>query len=159
MSSPSASPAAQETITIVVADDHHVVRSGLRLLLESEEGFAVVAEAADADAALRTVLGYKPTVLVLDLNMPGSVTSLDAIPRVPERSPATSVVVLTMQEDPSFARTALQQGARGYVLKDSANAELVEAVRPAAARAPYLAPPPWGGPGGGPPAPARAPAA
>ena len=140
MSSPSASPAAQETITIVVADDHHVVRSGLRLLLEGEEGFEVVAEAADADAALRTVLGYKPTVLVLDLNMPGSVTSLDAIPRVPERSPATSVVVLTMQEDPSFARTALQQGARGYVLKDSANAELVEAVRRAAAGETYLAP-------------------
>src|SRR5919199_940742 len=140
MSSPSASPAAQETITIVVADDHHVVRSGLRLLLEGEEGFEVVAEAADADAALRTVLGYKPTVLVLDLNMPGSLTSLDAIPRVPERSPGTSVVVLTMQEDPSFARTALQRGARGYVLKDSANAELVEAVRRAAAGETYLAP-------------------
>ena len=140
MSSPSASPAAQETITIVVADDHHVVRSGLRLLLEGEEGFEVVAEAADADAALRSVLGYKPTVLVLDLNMPGSLTSLDAIPRVPERSPATSVVVLTMQEDPSFARTALQRGARGYVLKDSANAELVEAVRRAAAGETYLAP-------------------
>ena len=140
MSSPSASPAAEETITIVVADDHHVVRSGLRLLLEGEEGFEVVAEAADADAALRTVLGYKPTVLVLDLNMPGSLTSLDAIPRVPERSPGTSVVVLTMQEDPSFARTALQRGARGYVLKDSANAELVEAVRRAAAGETYLAP-------------------
>jgi two-component system, NarL family, response regulator NreC len=139
MSSPPES-SAEPTITIVVADDHHVVRSGLRLLLEVEEGFEVVAEAADADSALRTVLGYKPTVLVLDLNMPGDVTSLDAIPRVPERSPGTSVVVLTMQEDPSFARTALQAGARGYVLKDSADAELVEAVRRAAAGETYLAP-------------------
>jgi len=140
MSSPAESPVAAETITIVVADDHHVVRSGLRLLLEVEEDFAVVAEAADADSALRSVLGYKPTVLVLDLNMPGDLTSLDAIPQVSERSPGTSVVVLTMQEDPSFARTALQAGARGYVLKDSANTELVAAVRRAAAGETYLAP-------------------
>ena len=140
MSSPAESSVATDTITIVVADDHLVVRSGLRLLLEVEGGFSVVAEAADADSALRSVLGYKPTVLVLDLNMPGDLTSLDAIPQVSERSPGTSVVVLTMQEDPSFARTALQAGARGYVLKDSANTELVEAVRRAAAGETYLAP-------------------
>ena len=72
--------------------------------------------------------------------MPGDLTSLDAIPQVSERSPGTSVVVLTMQEDPSFARTALQAGARGYVLKDSANTELVAAVRRAAAGETYLAP-------------------
>ncbi len=131
---------AAETITIVVADDHHVVRSGLRLLLEVEENFTVVAEAADAESALRSVLGYKPAVLVLDLNMPGNMSSLEAIPQVTERSPGTSVVVLTMQEDPSFARAALQAGARGYVLKDSANTELVEAVRHAAAGETYLAP-------------------
>jgi len=140
MSSPAESSVATDTITIVVADDHLVVRSGLRLLLEVEGGFSVVAEAADADSALRSVLGYKPTVLVLDLNMPGDLTSLDAIPLVSERSPGTSVVVLTMQEDPSFARTALQAGARGYVLKDSANTELVEAVRRTAAGETYLAP-------------------
>jgi two-component system response regulator NreC len=140
MPSPAEPRAAEETITIVVADDHHVVRSGLRLLLEVEREFAVVAEAADADAALRSVLGHKPTVLVLDLNMPGTVSSIDAIPRVREHSPNTSVVVLTMQEDPSFARAALRAGARGYVLKDSADAELVEAVRRAAAGDTYLAP-------------------
>ena len=99
-----------------------------------------MAEAADAESALRSVLGYKPSVLVLDLNMPGDMTSLDAIPHVGDRSPGTSVVVLTMQEDPSFARAALQAGARGYVLKDSANTELVEAVRRAAAGETYLAP-------------------
>jgi two-component system, NarL family, response regulator NreC len=140
MPSSTASQAVEETITIVVADDHHVVRSGLRLLLEVEDGFAVVAEAADADAALRSVLGHKPTVLVLDLNMPGDRSSLEAIPLVRERSPHTAVVVLTMQEDPAFARRALRAGATGYVLKDSANAELVEAVRRAAAGETYLAP-------------------
>jgi two-component system response regulator NreC len=140
MSSPAESSVAEETITIVVADDHHVVRSGLRLLLEVEDGFAVVAEAGDAESALRTVLAYKPTVLVLDLNMPGDTSSLDAIPQVSDRSPHTSVVVLTMQDDPSFARAALRAGARGYVLKDSANTELIEAVRRAAAGETYLGP-------------------
>jgi len=77
---------------------------------------------------------------VLDLNMPGDITGLDAIPQVSERSPRTGVVVLTMQEDPSFARAALQAGARGYVLKDSAEAELIEAVRRVAAGDTYLAP-------------------
>jgi two-component system response regulator NreC len=131
---------SSSAITIVLADDHHVVRSGLRLLLDAEPGLEVVADAADADAAVRSVLGHKPTVLVLDLNMPGAVTSLDAIPMVHDRSPDTAVVVLTMQEDPSFARHALRAGALGYVLKDSANAELVEAVRRAAAGQTYVAP-------------------
>jgi two-component system response regulator NreC len=140
MSSPAPTAAETGAITIVLADDHHVVRTGLRLLLDAEDGFSVVGEAADAATALRTVLGHKPSVLVLDLNMPGETTSLDAIPLVRERSPGTAVVVLTMQEDPSFARHALQAGAAGYVLKDSANAELVEAVRRAAAGDTYLAP-------------------
>ena len=129
-----------EEITIVLADDHAVVRSGLRLLLDQAGGFHVVAEAGDADAALRSVLGHKPDVLVLDLNMPGEPTSLEAIPRVPEVSPKTRVVVLTMQEDPSFARHALQAGAAGYVLKEAADTELVEAVRRAAAGETYLNP-------------------
>jgi two-component system, NarL family, response regulator NreC len=140
MSATPLSPVAAPSITIVLADDHHVVRSGLRLLLEGEDGLEVVAEAADAEAALRGVLGHKPAVLVLDLNMPGATTSLEAIPLVRERSPHTAVVVLTMQEDPSFARHALRAGATGYVLKDSANTELVEAVRRAASGGTYLAP-------------------
>ena len=119
------------SVTIVLADDHQVVRSGLRMLLEAEPDFEVVAEAGDVDAARRYVLGYKPTVLVLDLNMPGG-SSLEAIPAVGEASPETAVVVLTMQEDPAFAREALQAGARGYVLKDAAGTELVQAIRAAA---------------------------
>jgi two-component system response regulator NreC len=129
-----------DPITIVLADDHAVVRSGLRLVLERAGGFEVVSEAGDADAALRTVLGHKPAVLVLDLNMPGELTSLDAIPRVQEVSPGTRVVILTMQEDPEFARRALRAGAAGYVLKEAADDELVEAVRSVAEGGSYLNP-------------------
>jgi two-component system response regulator NreC len=127
-------------ITIVLADDHAVVRSGLRLLLDQAGGLRVVSEAGDAESALRTVLGHKPTVLVLDLNMPGELTSLEAIPKVALASPGTRVVVLTMQEDPEFARSALRAGAMGYVLKEAADSELVEAVRRAAAGETYLNP-------------------
>jgi two-component system response regulator NreC len=129
-----------EPITIVLADDHAVVRSGLRMVLDREEDFEVVSEAADADSALRTVLGHKPSILVLDLNMPGEPTSLEAIPRVQEVSPGTRVVVLTMQEDPEFARRALRAGAAGYVLKEAADDELVDAVRRVAGGATYLNP-------------------
>jgi two-component system response regulator NreC len=140
MSTPARSPVDESAITIVLADDHHVVRSGLRLLLEGEDVFAVVGEAADADAAVRTAVDHEPAVLLLDLNMPGDISSMEAISTVRERSPATAVVVLTMQEDPAFARTALRAGASGYVLKDSADGDLVDAVRRAAAGDTYLAP-------------------
>jgi two-component system response regulator NreC len=129
-----------EEITIVLADDHAVVRSGLRLLLDQAGGLRVVSEAGDAETALRTVLRHKPAVLVLDLNMPGETMSLEAIPKVAEASPGTRVVVLTMQEDPAFARQALRAGAVGYVLKEAADSELVEAVRRAAAGETYLNP-------------------
>jgi two-component system, NarL family, response regulator NreC len=127
------------TIRIVIADDHAVVRSGLRLLLDGEAGFHVVAEAGDAETAARCSLGHKPDVLVLDLNMPGE-PSLQVIPRMRETLPEVRIVVLTMQEDPAFAREALQAGALGYVLKEAADAELVEAVRAAAEGRTYLNP-------------------
>lgn len=127
-------------LTIVLADDHAVVRSGLRLLLDAEDGMQVVAEVGDADAALRAVLGHKPDVLVLDLNMPGEPTSLDALPYVKERSESTHTVVLTMQDDPEFARRALRAGASAYVLKEAADSELVEAIRRVASGETYLNP-------------------
>lgn len=127
-------------IRIVLADDHGVVRAGLRMLLGEHTDFEVVAEAADVDGALRAVLGYKPDVLVLDLNMPGELSSLEALPGVAERSPQTKTVILTMQEEPEYARRALRAGALGYVLKEAADAELVEAVRRAAAGGTYLNP-------------------
>jgi two-component system, NarL family, response regulator NreC len=151
-------PAADDQLTrVVIADDHAVVRAGLRLVLEAEEGIEVVAEVGDAEAAARAVLGHRPHVLVLDLNMPGE-PSLEVIPRIVEQSPETAIVVLTMQQDPNFARAALRSGARGYVLKDSANAQLVEAVKLAREGRTYLnpelgarmaaEPPPSGPPGG-----------
>ncbi len=109
------------------------------MLLDAESDIEVVAEAGDVESAQRYVLGHKPTVLVLDLNMPGG-SSLEAIPRVGEVSPETSVVVLTMQEDPAFAREALRAGARGYVLKQSAGTELVQAIRAAAGGGTWLNP-------------------
>ena len=115
------------------------MRSGLRLLLEKEPGFEVVAEASDVDGARRYVRGHQPAVLVLDLNMPGG-SSLEAIPRMREESPETQIVVLTMQQESAFAREALTGGALGYVLKEAADEELVEAVRNAAAGESYLNP-------------------
>ncbi len=126
-------------ITIVLADDHRVVRSGLRLLLQGEPGMHVVGETGDVPGALRMVEQRKPDVLVLDLNMPGQ-RSLPAIPQIHAASPATRVVVLTMQDDPAFAREALQTGASAYVLKEAADEELVRAVRAAAAGDTYLNP-------------------
>jgi two-component system response regulator NreC len=126
-------------IQIVIADDHAVVRAGLRLLLDTEDDFEVVAEAGDADTARRYVRGHHPHILVLDLNMPGS-SSLEAIPLIRDESPGTQIVVLTMQDDPAFAREALSAGACAYVLKESADSELVEAVRSAAVGETYLTP-------------------
>ncbi|HMC49726.1 MAG TPA: response regulator transcription factor [Solirubrobacterales bacterium] len=125
--------------TIVLADDHTVVRNALRLLLDAEPGFEVVAEAGDVDTAVRYVRGHKPTVLILDLNMPGR-SSLDAVPDIRAASPQTEIVVLTMQNEPAFARRALQAGVRGYVVKEAADAELVQAVCSAAVGDTYLQP-------------------
>jgi two-component system response regulator NreC len=128
-----------ETTTVVIADDHAVVRSGLKMLLEAEPGFEVTGEARDLRSAMTFVRAQRPDVLVLDLNMPGG-PSLPAIPEFLEASPKTAIVVLTMQSDPAFAREALRAGALGYVLKECANAELVEAVRAATDGRTYLQP-------------------
>lgn len=129
----------RETVRIVLADDHTVVRSGLRMLLDSESDFEVVAEASDVEGARRYVRGHHPAVLVLDLNMPGG-SSLEAIPMIRKDSPETQIVILTMQDEPAFARHALSAGAIGYVLKEAADDELVEAIRRAAAGERYLNP-------------------
>ncbi len=135
----SEEPISVEAIRIVLADDHAVVRSGLRMLLDNESDFEVVAEAANIEDARRYVRGHHPKVLVLDLNMPGGST-LEAIPAIREEFPDTHIVVLTMQKEPAFAREALSAGALGYVLKEAADDELVEAVRRAAVGESYLNP-------------------
>ena len=126
-------------ITVVLADDHAVVRSALRLMLEREPDIAVVAEAGDADSAARYVSGHRPRVLILDINMPGG-SGLAAIPEIREQSPETQIVVLTMQDETAFAREALQAGVLGYILKEAASEELVTAVRMAAEGRTYLQP-------------------
>lgn len=131
--------APDEVITIVLADDHEVVRAGLRLLLEAEADFAVVSEAGDVATTERRVATHRPDVLVLDVTMPGG-SSIPAIPRIRQASPSTRVVMLTMQNDPEVARDALQAGASGYVLKEGARAELIQAVRFVAAGRTYLNP-------------------
>jgi two-component system response regulator NreC len=126
-------------VTLVLADDHPVVRTGLRLMLMSKGEFEVVAEVGDIETASRSVRGHRPDVLVLDLNMPGG-SSIAAIPALREASPETEIVVLTMQDEPDAARRALAAGAMGYVLKGAPDDELVEALRRAARGENYLNP-------------------
>jgi two-component system, NarL family, response regulator NreC len=135
----AAEPTPAGTITIILADDHDVVRAGLRMLLDAEPGFAVVSEAGDVALTERRVASHRPRVLVLDVNMPDG-SSLPAIPRLRAASPGTSIVVLTMQNDPELAREALRSGATGFVLKESAKEELIHAVRLAADGRTYLNP-------------------
>jgi two-component system response regulator NreC len=130
---------SKKPITVVLADDHAIVRDGIRMVLESEMDIEVIAEAGDTKSAVRYVMGHKPTVLVLDLNMPGG-SSIDAIPLISKASPETSVVMLTMQSDEAFAKEALGAGARAYVVKHAAASELVDAIRAVVAGQTYVNP-------------------
>src|SRR4051794_30509812 len=116
-----------------------MVRRGLRMVLEAEPDFAVVAEAGDVERALQLVGEHAPAVAVVDLNMPGTAT-LPALGRFRAVAAGTAVVVLTMESSPAMARAALAAGARGYVLKEGAETALVDAVRAAAAGRTYLDP-------------------
>lgn len=126
-------------LRIALADDHAVVRLGVRMLLEAVDGWKVVAECGDADAALRAVHDAEPDILVLDLAMPGR-SGLDVLKDLRGLSKATRVVILTMTADPALARAAIAAGAAAYVLKEAADTELVEAIRRAAAGGAYLDP-------------------
>ena len=128
MRSVSADDTESSPISIVLADDHEIVRDGIRMIIEAEDDMEVVAEAGDAETARRRVSGLKPRALVLDLNMPGP-PSLEQIPAILEGSPGTVIVVLTMQDDPAFAREAFRRGAKGFVIKHAAGRELVQAIR------------------------------
>jgi two-component system response regulator NreC len=128
-----------DSIRVLLADDHSIVRRGISQVLERGGGFDVVAEAADVQETLRMLDEQRPDVLLLDLNMPGG-SSLEMIPEMRRRHPETQIVVLTMQDEPAYVRRALRDGVLGYVLKDAADEDLVEAVREAAAGRRYLNP-------------------
>ena len=129
----------EKEIAVVLADDHNVIRSGLRALLEAEDDLRVIGEAADAPGAQKLVRDRRPDVLVLDLQMPGAEPASD-ISALREEVPTTRIVVLTMQSDPRRARELLQAGASGYVLKQAAERQLTAAIRAAADGGSYIDP-------------------
>jgi two-component system, NarL family, response regulator NreC len=126
-------------IRVLVVDDHAVVRSGLKLLLAAEEDLEVVGDAGTADEAVTRAELLKPYVVVLDVVMPGR-SGIDATPEILLRSPDTKVLVLSMQDDPRYVEEAFGAGASGYVLKEAADAEVVQAVREVAAGRRYVNP-------------------
>jgi DNA-binding NarL/FixJ family response regulator len=126
-------------LSVVIADDHPVVRAGMRALLSRDESFEIVAESSTVPETVQAVSEEQPSVLVLDLTMAGQ-SSLPSIPDLLAASPATRILILTMQEDPAFARAALRIGAAGYLLKEAAAEELVGAARQVARGAVYLQP-------------------
>jgi len=133
-------PGVTRPIDVIIADDHTVVRDGIRAVLEREAGeFRVVAEAADIPSMVREVREHKPDLLTLDLTMPGG-SSLAALPSCFIAHPSLAVAILTMREDPEYARQALRAGARSYVLKEAEPAELLQAFRLAVAGGNYLHP-------------------
>jgi two-component system response regulator NreC len=115
-------------ITILLADDHLVLRSGLKLLLESQPDLRVVGEAASGLEALDLAGSLQPDLILLDLSMPG-MGGLDALPALKKFAPAAKILILTMHDDPQYLRTALKNGASGYVLKKAADGELISAIR------------------------------
>jgi two-component system response regulator NreC len=125
--------------TVVLVDDHAVVRSALKALLDGEEEMEVVGEAGDVASARAVVAERRPRVLVLDVNLPDGL-AVDAVAALREEAPETAIVLLTMERDLTLARRALDAGASGYLFKDSAHLELIEAVRAAAAGERHLAP-------------------
>lgn len=123
----------------MIVDDHAVVRSGLRMLLEAEQDFEVVAEAGDARGAIFELRAHKPDVVLLDVVMPGR-SGIDAVPDLLNESPQTRVLILSMQDDPAYVREAFAAGAKGYVLKEAADAEVVGAIREVAQGRQYVHP-------------------
>jgi len=115
-------------IRIMLADDHTVIRRGLRALLERQSGFAVVAEAADGREAVETAAAVQPDVAVIDIGMP-NINGIEAARRITEKRPETAVVILSMHADESYVLRALKSGARGYLLKDSPEEDLIDAIR------------------------------
>ncbi len=126
-------------VRVALCDDHTIVRTGLRRILEAEDGLEVVGEAATVAEALRLVRMTKPDVLVLDVGLPDG-SGLEACPKVRRSSPDTRVLILTVQDDVAYLRRAFAAGASGYLAKHAADVELVTAVQAVAAGHEYVQP-------------------
>ena len=126
-------------ITVAIADDHAIVREGLRLVLRAEADIEVVGETGDVAGALELLKAEEPAVLLLDINL-GTESGLDALPQLRAARPETAILILTMQKGALHAEHALGEGAAGYVLKEAAGQELVRAIRTVAAGGTYLEP-------------------
>jgi len=118
----------EQTTRIVIADDHTLFRAGLKTVIEQEPTYAVVGESIDGEEALQLVLESQPDVLVTDINMPG-LNGIDLARRVIESDAPTEVILLTMYNDAEFVREGVHRGVMGYLLKDGANGEIVQAIR------------------------------
>ena len=126
-------------IRVLIVDDHAVVRSGLRHVLNAEEGIEVVGEAGDAQQAVFEARAQKPDVVLMDVVMPGK-SGIETIPDVLKDTPETKVLMLSMQDDPRYVREAFAAGAAGYILKEAADTDVVAAVREVAAGGRYVHP-------------------
>jgi DNA-binding NarL/FixJ family response regulator len=130
----------RKTISVLIADDHPIVRQGLKTLLEHTSGFKVVGEASDGLEALRLVERFQPNILSLDLMMPG-LNGLEAIPSAKKVSPGTRIVIFSMYSTPSFVAAALQKGATSYVPKGCGSEVILQALRKTATGRRFLGPP------------------
>ena len=126
-------------IKVLVVDDHAVVRSGLKLLLDAQDDIEVVGEAGDAKGAVFEARSSKPDVILLDVVMPGS-SGIEVTPQLLHEQPEAKVLILSMQDDPRYVREAFEAGAAGYVLKEAADSEVVAAVREVAGGGRYVNP-------------------
>jgi two-component system response regulator NreC len=114
-------------IRILLADDHNVMRAGLKLLLERHSGFRVVGEASDGYEAVENAIASKPDVVVLDIAMP-RLSGIEAAKRITAQLPQTAIIILSMHSDEGYVLRALKAGAKGYLLKDSAESDLIKAI-------------------------------
>lgn len=127
------------TIRVLVVDDHAVVRAGLRRVLDAEDDIETVGEAASAERAVFEALESKPDVVLMDVVMPGK-TGIEGMPALLQALPDVRVLMLSMQDDPHYVREAFEAGASGYVLKEAADTDVVDAVRAVAAGERYVHP-------------------
>ena len=127
------------TIRVLVVDDHAVVRSGLRRVLDAEDDIETVGEAANAERGIFEAMEHKPDVVLMDVTMPGQ-SGVDALPALLQSVPSTRVLMLSMHDDPAYVRAAFEAGASGYVLKEAADSDVVAAVRSVAAGERYVHP-------------------